>query len=170
MLKTAEFVTPLHPDKICDRIADAILDQCLKQDPNTRAAIEVMGGHGIITITGQLTTDAYVDIPQVVRTINPFEKMGIQVNIVKQSPEISRGVDAGGAGDQGIMVGYACSENKQMVPQQYYLARSLCKYVFFHFPYDGKTQITINQKNQVVCALVSFQHANSKQIEQCISS
>lgn len=77
MLRTAEFVTPLHPDKICDRIADTILDQCLKQDPDTRAAIEVMGGHGIITVTGELTTEAYVDIPSVVRSVDPFEKMGV---------------------------------------------------------------------------------------------
>ena len=64
MIRTAECITPKHPDKICDRISDAILDACLKQDPNTRAAIETMGGHGIITVTGELTTSAFVDIPE----------------------------------------------------------------------------------------------------------
>ncbi len=158
----------MHPDKICDRIADAILDQCLKQDPNTRAAIEVMGGHGIITVTGQLTTNAYVDIVQVVRQVDPFEKMGVQVNLVKQSNEIATGVDSGGAGDQGIMVGYACNQNEEMVPQQYYLARSLCRYIYSYFPYDGKTQITIDQNHNIVCIIASFQNVSSQDLEQCI--
>ena len=165
MLRTAEFVTPLHPDKICDRIADTILDQCLKQDPDTRAAIEVMGGHGIITVTGELTTEAYVDIPSVVRSVDPFEKMGVQVNLVKQSNQIARGVDTGGAGDQGIMVGYACNENEEFVPQEYYLARHLCKYLFERHNYDGKTQITINQNNEIVCMLASFQNTNKFVLE-----
>lgn len=165
MLRTAEFVTPLHPDKICDRIADKILDECLKQDPNTRAAIEVMGGHGIITVTGELTTEAYVDIPSVVRSVDPFEKMGVQVNLVKQSPEIARGVDTGGAGDQGIMVGYACNQNEEMVPHEYYLARHLCKYLFERHNHDGKTQITINQNNEIVCMLASFQNTNKFVLE-----
>lgn len=166
MLRTAQFVTPSHPDKICDRIADKILDECLKQDPNTRAAIEVMGGHGIISVTGQLTTTAYVDIPQVVRSIDPFEKMGVQVNIVKQSPQISRGVDTGGAGDQGIMVGYACNQNEEMVPQEYYLARSLCKYIYSIYKYDGKTQVTINQQGKIVFIIASFQNVDKKQLER----
>lgn len=164
MLRTAEFVTPLHPDKICDRIADAILDQCLKQDPNTRAAIEVMGGHGIITITGELTTEAYVDIPSVVRSVDPFEKTGIQVNIIKQSPQIARGVDTGGAGDQGIMIGYACCENKEGVPHEYYLARSLCKYLFEKYPYDGKTQVTIDRFKDIICIVASFQNVKSDEL------
>ena len=68
-MRTAEVVTPNHPDEICDRISDAILDECLKQDPNTRAAIETMGGHGIITVTGELTTEAFVDVPEVVKEV-----------------------------------------------------------------------------------------------------
>ena len=168
MLRTAEFVTPLHPDKICDRIADAILDECLKQDKNTRAAIQVMGGHGIISITGQLTTNAYVNIPEVVRSIDPFEKIGIQVNIVNQSPQIARGVDVGGVGDQGIMIGYACNQNEQMVPQQYYLARSLCKYLYSYYPYDGKTQITINENNEIVNIVASFQNVCYNELQNTI--
>ena len=109
MVRTAEIVTPKHPDKICDRISDAILDECLKQDPNTRAAIETMGGHGIITVTGELTTTAFVDVPEVVKRVYGKD-IGVQTNIVRQSPEIAQGVDTGGAGDQGIMVGYACNE------------------------------------------------------------
>jgi S-adenosylmethionine synthetase len=121
-------VTPRHPDKICDIISDSILDECLKQDPNSRVAIETMGGHNIITITGEMTTNAYVDIPEIVKNIIG-EKYGIQTNIVKQSPEIAQGVDTGGAGDQGIMVGYACNENESFIPQELFLARDLCKFI-----------------------------------------
>ena len=67
MIRTAECITPKHPDKICDRISDAILDACLEQDPNSRVAVETMGGHGIISVTGELTTSAYVEIPDIVR-------------------------------------------------------------------------------------------------------
>lgn len=164
MIRTAECITPKHPDKICDRISDAILDACLEQDPNTRAAIETMGGHGIISVTGELTTTAYVEIPDIVRSVYDDE-IGIQTNIVKQSPEISQGVDTGGAGDQGIMIGYACNENEDMVPQEYYLARELNKYVFSRYPYDGKTQITINNNNKirVVC---SFQNVSSGELDK----
>ena len=87
-MKTAESVTPMHPDKLCDRISDAILDACLEQDPMTRAGIETMGGHGVITITGELTTKAYVDIHKIVRSI-VGDKYGVQSNIVPQSPEIA---------------------------------------------------------------------------------
>ena len=83
MIRTAECITPKHPDKICDRISDAILDACLEQDPNTRAAIETMGGHGIISVTGELTTTAYVEIPDIVRSVYN-DDIGIQTNIVKQ--------------------------------------------------------------------------------------
>ena len=88
MIRTAECITPKHPDKICDRISDAILDACLKQDPNTRAAIETMGGHGIITVTGELTTTAFVDIPEIVKRVYGKD-IGVQTNIVMQSPEIA---------------------------------------------------------------------------------
>lgn len=141
-LKTAESVSPMHPDKICDRISDAILDACTSEDPRSRVAIETMGGHGIITITGELTTNAYVDMRKIAKKI-AGKNYGIQVNVVKQSQEISRGVDTGGAGDQGIMVGYACNDNDKMIPQELYLARSLCKYLYGIKKEDGKTQITL---------------------------
>jgi len=142
MLKTAEAVTPLHPDKICDRISDAILDACLEQDPYSRVAMETMGGHNLITITGELTTNAQIDVSNIARAV-VGDSYGIQTNIVKQSQEISQGVDTGGAGDQGIMVGYACSDNEALIPQEMYLAKDLCRYIYNIHSADGKVQITI---------------------------
>lgn len=94
MFKTAESVSPGHPDKMCDQISDAILDACLAQDPLTRAAIEVMGGHGSVVVIGELTTEAFVDIHPIVRRICG-EGVGVLTNIVRQSPEIAQGVDTG---------------------------------------------------------------------------
>jgi len=162
MIRTAECITPKHPDKICDRISDAILDACLKQDPNTRAAIETMGGHGIITVTGELTTSAFVDIPEIVKSVYGKD-IGVQTNIVMQSPEISQGVDTGGAGDQGIMIGYACTENEQMVPQEYYLARKLCESIYINHSYDGKTQVTILDDDSLN-VVASFQNTSSEDL------
>jgi S-adenosylmethionine synthetase len=167
MIRTAECVTPNHPDKICDRISDAILDACLEQDSNTRAAIETMGGHGIITITGELTTEAYVDIPSIVKGVYGKD-IGVQTNIVKQSPEIAQGVDTGGAGDQGIMVGYACNENKDMIPQELYLARDLCKKIYESYPFDGKTQVTLDD-GKIKTIVASFQNAPKESLEQIIT-
>ena len=147
-MKTAEVVTPKHPDKICDRISDAILDACLEQDPDTRAAIETMGGHGIISVTGELSTKAYVDVPTIVKNVYGKE-IGVQTNIVIQSPEIARGVDTGGAGDQGIMIGYACNDNEDKVPEEYFQARKLAQFIYNKYPYDGKTQVTITDDNKV---------------------
>ena len=163
MVRTAEVVTPKHPDKICDRISDAILDECLKQDPDTRAAIETMGGHGIITVTGELTTTAFVDIPEVVKRVYGKD-IGVQTNIVRQSPEIAQGVDTGGAGDQGIMVGYACNDNDELVPQEYYLARKLARRIYADYPFDGKTQVTLLEDGKVR-VVASFQHADKKALE-----
>lgn len=165
MIRTAEVVTPNHPDKICDRISDAILDECLKQDPDTRAAIETMGGHGIITVTGELTTKAFVDVPTVVKKVYGKE-IGVQTNIVKQSPEIAQGVDTGGAGDQGIMIGYACNDNEEYVPQEYYLARKLAQHIYKEFPYDGKTQVTMNGNSLRVVA--SFCNTPTKVLEKLV--
>ncbi len=163
-MKTADCVSPSHPDKLCDRISDAILDACLEQDPMSRVAIETMGGHGIITITGELTTKAYVDVHKVVRGI-VGDKYGIQANIVQQSPEIALGVDIGGAGDQGIMVGYACNDNEDMIPQELYLARSLCKYIYEKYPYDGKTQITLKDNGTIETVVASFQNVLTRELE-----
>lgn len=158
-MKTAESVSPMHPDKICDRISDAILDACLEQDPTSRVAIETMGGHGIITITGELTTTATVDLRQVAQSI-VGTKYGIQVNVVTQSPEIAQGVDAGGAGDQGIMIGYATDETLELLPLEVVLARDLNRYLYKKFPYDGKTQVTVHN-GQIKSIVASFQNTSS---------
>jgi S-adenosylmethionine synthetase len=154
MFKTAESVTPMHPDKLCDRISDAILDKCLRQDPLSRVAVETMGGHGIITVTGEVTTNAFFDARAIVERIAPGN--GVQINIVKQSPDIANGVDTGGAGDQGIMVGYACRDNDDFIPQEQYLARSLCMYLYQEFPADGKTQITLDDDGRIHTIIASF--------------
>jgi S-adenosylmethionine synthetase len=165
-MKTAECVTPRHPDKLCDRISDAILDACLEQDTMSRVAIETMGGHGIITITGELTTKAYINAREIAQRIAGKE-YGVQTNIVSQSPEIANGVDTGGAGDQGIMVGYACSDNEAMIPQELYLARSLCQFIFAEYPYDGKTQITLDD-GVITTIVASFQNVAKKDLEDSI--
>ena len=158
MIRTAECVTPMHPDKMCDRISDAVLDVALKNDPDSRTAVEAMGGHSIVSVTGEITTDSYVNIQDIVKRI-VVDKVGVQSNIVRQSGEISRGVDTGGAGDQGIMVGYACSENEAMIPQELYLSRSLCRYIYREYPYDGKTQITITD-DRITAIVASFQKSD----------
>lgn len=163
-MKTAESVTPKHPDKLADRIADAILDACLEQDPVSRCAIEVMGGHGEIKITGEVTTKADVDIESIAKSIIG-EGFLIQQNIKSQSLEIASGVDMGGAGDQGIMVGYACDENEAMIPQELYLARSLCKFIYAQYPHDGKTQVTLDEHGNIKTIVASFQNVPNKDLE-----
>lgn len=179
MIRTAESVKRGHPDKICDQISDAILDECLKQDKNSRAAIEVMGGHGIITVCGELTTNAYVDIREVVMKVykdigHNDDNIGVQVNVVKQSPDISQGVDTGGAGDQGVMVGYACNDNKAMIPHELYLARlitngleELQSYSDKVLP-DGKAQVTIDDNNQAIKIVISNQTTDEADLKKRI--
>lgn len=162
MIRTAESVSPNHPDKLCDRISDAILDEFLKQDPLSRVAVETMGGHGIVTVTGEVTSNAYVNIREVVQKI-VGEKYGVQVNIVEQSREIAQGVDIGGAGDQGIMVGYACSETPELMPLEVMAARSLNQYIYKKFPFDGKTQVTM-EDGKLKSIVVSFQNAPNKEL------
>lgn len=162
-MKTAEYVSPKHPDKLCDQISDAILDACLEQDPMSRVAIETMGGHGIITITGELTTKAYINAREIAQRV-AGEQYGVQTNIVSQSPEIANGVDIGGAGDQGIMVGYACNDNEAMIPQEIYLARSLCQFIYDKYPYDGKTQITLGENNEIITTVASFQNVPAEEL------
>lgn len=164
MLRTAEWVSPKHPDKMCDRIADLIVQECLRQDPESRCAIEVMGGHGIVTITGELTTKAYVDIAEIPALITG-QRLGVQVNVVKQSPEIARGVDVGGAGDQGIMVGYACDDNDDMVPRELFLARKLGMYLWNNIgAHDGKTQVTIDEEGKVQTVVISWAKTEKEKI------
>ena len=141
--RTAESVSPKHPDKLCDRISDAILDAYLKEDPNSRVAAETCGGHGVVFVTGEITSTAdAVDIPAIVKRI-AGDDIEVHVKVVKQSPEIAQGVDTGGAGDQGIMIGYACDETPEMLPREEVLSRRLNQFIYEKHPYDGKTQVTI---------------------------
>jgi S-adenosylmethionine synthetase len=162
MKKTAEFVSPKHPDKICDFIADSILDAYLKDDIESRVAVEVMGGHKLITINGEVTSGAKPDIEKIVQSIVGVDYKIIS-NIVAQSPEIAKGVDTGGAGDQGIMKGYATSETKEYLPREYVLARDLCKKIYEVCPYDGKTQVTI-EGEKVLTVVASFQNTKNEEL------
>ena len=170
-MKTAECVSPKHPDKMADQISDAILDLCLAQDPFSRVAVEVLGGHGEMLICGEVTTKAAIvkdEIRAIVVRIVGYEPH-ININIVEQSPEIAGGVDTGGAGDQGIMVGYACRENPAMIPHELYLARNLCECLFEIFPFDGKTQITLDDNGLVHTIVASFQNAPKDKLEELIN-
>ncbi len=169
MNRTAEFVSPKHPDKLCDRISDNILDYCLTRDPNSRVAVEVQGGHGVINVNGEITTNLESELPindLVERVVGTGYT--INSNIVKQSPEIAQGVDIGGAGDQGIMVGYACNENDEYMPEEYRLARDLCCYIYNEHKYDGKTQITLDSKKNIIAIVCSFQNVEKEVLEQMI--
>ena len=169
MIRTAECVSPMHPDKMCDRISDTLLDLHLEQDPNSRVAIETCGGMGEVYITGEVTSNAVVtkeNIVKVVHDITTDDTINVIININSQSPEIANGVDTGGAGDQGIMIGYACRDNEEFLPQEYFLSRELNKHVFSKYPYDGKTQVTMNGNSlRVVC---SFQNAPAKELQQLV--
>jgi S-adenosylmethionine synthetase len=166
-MKTAECVSPKHPDKLCDRISDKLLDLYLEGDPYSRCAIETMGGHGKVFITGEVTSKTELSdekIKQVVKEISDIED--VTIHLVQQSREIAQGVDTGGAGDQGIMIGYACRENEEYLPQEYFLSRELNKFVYEKFPYDGKTQVTMNGTSlRVVC---SFQNASEEELEELV--
>ena len=164
MYRTAEFVSPKHPDKICDRISDKILDTCLEQDPDSRVAIETAGGHKKVYLTGEITTNAKIDYDKIVREVSDniesqWFEFRLEHNVVEQSNEIAQGVDTGGAGDQGIMVGYACDENDEYVPEEYRLARSLCRHLYDKFPYDGKTQVT-TRCDRNIFVVTSFQNVD----------
>ncbi len=167
-IKTAEFVSPKHPDKICDYIADSILDAYLKGDKSSRCAIEVMGGHGLITINGEVSSEEKIDIEKIVKEI-VGEDYQIISNIVIQSPQIAQGVDIGGAGDQGIMKGYATSETEEYLPLEYNLARNLCMKVFEVYPYDGKTQVTI-EDGKVKTVVCSFQNTKNDRLLDLVKS
>ena len=168
IIKTCEFVSPKHPDKVCDFIADSILDAYFIKDKNTRAGIEVMGGHGVITISGEITSCAKINIENIVKKI-VGNNIKIITKISKQSPDIARGVDIGGAGDQGIMIGYASNETANLMPYEYELARDLCKKVYKKYPYDGKVQVTINNK-EILVVIVSFQNTKTKDLKIFVKS
>ena len=188
-LFTSESVTEGHPDKLCDLISDTILDECLKQDENSRVAVETFASNNEVTIAGQLTTNAQIDIEKIARNtmreigykdekidINP-DTCKISINITKQSTDIAQGVDIGGAGDQGIMFGYACDETEEYMPfaisMAHKLARKLTEVrkngILPYLGPDGKTQVTVEYENDIPkridAILISNQHAADVEIE-----
>lgn len=150
MIRTAEFVSRCHPDKVCDQIADFLLDRYIAEDPMSRCAIEVMGGHKQINVTGEVTSRAEFDSDQLSRFVQTvlkdvgYPETEVLFNLATQSPEIARGVDNGGAGDQGIMYGFATRETGDMLPLPYFLAREILKPYQDH---DAKSQITLERNN-----------------------
>jgi len=162
-IKTCEFVSPKHPDKMCDFIADSLLDEFLDQDPKSRVAIEILGGHKNVTVSGEVTSNANVDIIAVIKQILG-DDYTINVYVSQQSPFIAQGVNPGGAGDQGIMIGYATAETSNFMPQEYELVRNLCKKIYEKYPFDGKTQVTIENGN-VKTVIASFQNTRTPELE-----
>ena len=164
--RTAESVSPKHPDKICDQISDAILDAHFAVDPNARAGIDIAGGHGVVFVTGEVTSKATgIDVKAIVKRI--AGDVVVIEHIAKQSPEIAQGVDIGGAGDQGIMVGYACNETPEMLPLETVLSRRLCQFIYKKWPFDGKTQVTISE-GKIVSIVASFQNAKHDELMQSV--
>ena len=163
--KTAESVSPKHPDKICDQVSDAILDAYLANDPDARVAVEVVGAHGKVFITGEVTSSSHPAVEPIAERL--AGDVDLTVHLVKQSPEIAQGVDMGGAGDQGIMVGYATDETPELLPLEVVLARSLNQFLYKRWPYDGKTQVTLRD-GQIVSIVASFQHAPHDELELAV--
>ncbi len=167
---TVESVTAGHPDKVCDQVSDAVLDACLLEDPMSRVAVESFGGHGKFVVGGEVTTRAKIDpaaiAAEVYRRVGYADPLEITVNLVHQSPDIAQGVDTGGAGDQGIMYGYATDETPEFLPDPlvrvHALARRLAELretgVCPWLGPDGKTQVTVVD-GKIAAVLVSAQHA-----------
>ncbi|MBI2637378.1 MAG: methionine adenosyltransferase [Candidatus Sungbacteria bacterium] len=169
---TVESVTAGHPDKVCDQISDAILDEYLKQDPYSRVAMETFGAHNLLVVGGEVTSKGTVDAAEIARTlyrdIGYGDTLNILTNIVQQSPDIAQGVDTGGAGDQGIMYGFATDETPEFLPYAVSLVHKLTKGLeglrrsdsdSFLRP-DGKAQVTMHG-GQVESVLVSTQHVEN---------
>ena len=187
---TSESVTEGHPDKLCDYISDTILDECLKQDKNSRVAIETFAANNTITIAGQITSTARIKIGEIVRerikeigfdneeTDIDYRTCKINADITKQSPDIALGVDVGGAGDQGIMFGYACDETENYMPYAIDMAHKLSKRLTDvrknkDIPYlrpDGKTQVTVEYEDdkpkRIEAILISTQHLDTASNEE----
>jgi len=182
-LFTSESVTEGHPDKIADQISDAVLDAIIAQDPAARVACETLVTTGLAIVAGEITTTCYVHVPDIVReTIKEigytrakygfdYETCAVITSIDKQSPDIAMGVDTGGAGDQGLMFGYAANETPELMPMPIMLAHKLTrrlsevrkKDILGYLRPDGKSQVTIEYKNgkpfKVTTVIISSQHS-----------
>lgn len=163
--KSAESVSPGHPDKICDQISDAILDAYLRVDPESRVAVEAVGGHGRVFVVGEVSSKVTIEIEPIVARLAPGTK--IEVRIVAQSSEIASGVDTGGAGDQGIMVGYACSDTPELLPLEVVLSRQLNQLLYTKWPFDGKTQVTLKD-SKITAVVASFQNAPTAELKSAV--
>src|SRR5213594_4890207 len=181
-LFTSESVTEGHPDKLADQISDAILDAILAKDPLARVACEAIVTTGLVIVVGEITTDCYVDIPRIIRqTVREVgytrakygfdaETCGVVSSIDEQSPDIAQGVDVGGAGDQGLMFGFACDETPELMPLPIMIAHKLVRQLSevrragklpFLRP-DGKSQVSVEYIDgrpvRIDAAVVSTQH------------
>ena len=204
-LFTSESVTEGHPDKIADQISDSILDDMLRQDPNSRVAVETLITTGQVHVAGEVTTSGYTDVPEIIRqvvtqigydsSVKGFDgnSCGVSVSIGKQSPDIAQGVDDAleertgsqdpldrqGAGDQGLMFGYACTDTKTLMPLPIYLAHRLAEKLtevrkngtVAYLRPDGKTQVTIeydenNKPVRLDTIVISSQHATDVDLEK----
>jgi S-adenosylmethionine synthetase len=192
---TSESVTEGHPDKICDRISDAVLDRLLEQDPDSRVAVECLVTTGTVIVSGEVSTEGYADVQRIARQTlkeigytNPEfgidnEDAGVLVSIHEQSPDIARGVDKRGdkqqgAGDQGMMYGFACDETPELMPLPIMLAHRLTRRLaevrrsgeIEGIGPDGKSQVTIEyldgKPRRVDAVVISTQHLESKTMEE----
>ena len=189
-LFTSESVTEGHPDKIADQISDAVLDEVMRQDPKGRVACETLVTTGLVVVAGEITTSAHVDYDELIRktvdqvgyndALYGFDSntCAVMCTVKRQSPDIAMGVDTGGAGDQGLMFGYACDETEELMPMPIQLAHRLTqrlsevrksKKLHFLRP-DGKSQVTIEYRDgkpaRVECVVISTQHSDDVSNEQ----